>query len=109
VAGLNWSSLAIVQLRVGDAGPVVYEINARASGSIGISARAGVDLLAAAIDQARGVTPVVPAAGEAMRIEFRRHWQEHCWPADEEELWGRREGWCPWTSRRSRPREGGGV
>ncbi|HET6919133.1 MAG TPA: ATP-grasp domain-containing protein [Jiangellaceae bacterium] len=98
VAGLGWSSLANVQLRVGDAGPVVYEINARASGSIGISALAGVDLLAAAIDQARGVTPVVAAASEAVRIEFRRHWQEQCWRAGGEELWGRQEGWCPWTS-----------
>jgi predicted ATP-grasp superfamily ATP-dependent carboligase len=81
VVGLDWSSLANIQLKAGRSGPVVYEVNARAAGSIGISARAGVDLLAAAIDHAHGVP--AGAWADVLPTGFRRHWHEQCWRSSE--------------------------
>lgn len=98
VTELGWSSLANVQLITDrDATPVVYEINARAAGSIALASYAGVDLLAAAIHLARTgrsreqLTPrsglsaldegSEPAAGHgAAATSFRRYWLDHSWP-----------------------------
>jgi hypothetical protein len=79
VAGLGWSSLANVQLVVGADGPVVYEINARASGSIGIAALGGLDLLWCAIREARG-EPLPPGAQLHTPLRFRRYWADQWWP-----------------------------
>lgn len=99
VAGLGWSGLANVQLITDrDGRPVVYEINARAAGSIALASYAGVDLLAAAIHLTRtgrppeGLAPRFalalsdagsePAAGHGpQRTSFRRYWLDHSWPA----------------------------
>lgn len=79
VAGLGWSSLANVQLVVGADGPVVYEINARASGSIGIAALGGLDLLWCAIRQARGER-LPPHTQLHTPLRFRRYWGDQWWP-----------------------------
>jgi carbamoyl-phosphate synthase large subunit len=81
VGGLGWSHLANVQLIADPArGTVtVYEINARAAGSIGITAHAGLDLLHAAITYAQtGAVPPVPAT-VPNPIGFRRHWTDEVW------------------------------
>lgn len=85
VDGLGWSGLANVQLVVReDHPPTVYEINARAAGSIGITAHAGVDLLAASIQMA-----MVGTLGEPLEmvtvnqaVAFRRHWHDQVWPTE---------------------------
>lgn len=82
VAGLAWSHLANIQLIVEpNRGLVtVYEINARASGSIGTCAHAGLDLLHAAIEYARtGQVPAVPATALSP-VGFRRYWSDEVWP-----------------------------
>lgn len=77
VRGLNWSSLVNVQFIVGADRPVVYEINARVSGSIGISAHTGSDLLIAAIQLARDEP--VSELTTPTRIRFRRYWTDQFW------------------------------
>lgn len=79
VAGLGWSSLANVQLVVGASGPIVYEINARASGSIGIAALGGLDLLWCAIRQVRG-EPLPSTLQLREPLRFRRYWADQSWP-----------------------------
>lgn len=82
VSGLSWSSLANIQLVLGERGAVVYEINARASGSIGSALHAGLDLLSAAIVQHRtGAAPDDIDGCVAQPIRFRRYWQDQWWPA----------------------------
>lgn len=84
VGQLRWSSLANVQLVAGPDGPAVYEINARAAGSIGISAYAGVDVLAAAISLARTGSAAGYGSEVVQPMRFRRHWLDQCWPGDPE-------------------------
>lgn len=92
VVELNWSSLANIQLiTTPDGRPVVYEVNARASGSIGLAAYAGVDLLTSAIHLARtgsagtgpgpagALNPQRPSGG-ITAMSFRRYWLDHSWP-----------------------------
>lgn len=82
VGGLGWSHLANIQLIAEPTcGTVtVYEINARAAGSIGITAHAGLDLLHAAITYAHtGQVPPLPAT-VPNPIGFRRHWTDEVWP-----------------------------
>jgi hypothetical protein len=79
VAGLSWSGLANVQLVVAASGPVVYEINARASGSIGIAALGGLDLLWCAIRQTRG-EPLPSRTQLHTPLRFRRYWADQWWP-----------------------------
>lgn len=79
---LGWSHLANIQLIAdpGSGAVAVYEINARAAGSIGTSAHAGLDLLHAAIEYARsGEVPVVPATVPTP-VGFRRFWTDQVWP-----------------------------
>lgn len=58
----------------------MYEINARAAGSIGITACAGLDLLHAALTYAlSGQVPPLPAT-VPHPIGFRRHWNDQVWP-----------------------------
>ncbi|MGH3630667.1 MAG: ATP-grasp domain-containing protein [Sciscionella sp.] len=84
VSGLGWSSLANVQLVLSEDGPVVYEINARASGSIGIAALGGLDLLWWAIRQARGEP--LPRGGTLLApLRFRRYWSDQWWPIEQPE------------------------
>lgn len=82
VAGLGWTQLLNVQLiwdPETDRG-AVYELNARASGSIGTAGHAGTPLLGAAVQLAlTGRPPELPASGEPAR--FRRHWTDQVWPA----------------------------
>jgi len=84
VGGLRWSSLANVQLVTSPDAPAVYEINARAAGSIGISAYAGVDVLATATTLARRGTATELGSGVVQPTRFRRHWLDQCWPVDAE-------------------------
>jgi len=81
---LNWSGIANVQLIVDDACAVVYEINPRAAGSIGVCAHTGLDLLSAAITLAETGAPLDLAAVRPRTVGFRRHWDDQCWPADRE-------------------------
>lgn len=81
--GLSWSGLANVQLVIAEGHrPTVYEINARAAGSIGISTHAGVDLLSAAIRMA--LVGTIGERPEMVTVErtvaFRRHWHDQVWP-----------------------------
>lgn len=83
VKGLSWSGLANVQLVIAEGHrPTVYEINARAAGSIGISTHAGVDLLSAAIRMA--LVGTIGERPEMVTVErtvaFRRHWHDQVWP-----------------------------
>jgi carbamoyl-phosphate synthase large subunit len=81
VAGLAWSSLANIQVVEQPAGqPVVYEINPRASGSIGLAAHAGVDLLSAAVDLARhGSLSADLPSSVTTTVRFRRYWLDQAW------------------------------
>lgn len=82
VAALGWSQLLNVQL-VWDPDTergAVYELNARASGSIGTAGYVGVPMLSAAVELAiTGRAPALPSAGE--RRWFRRHWVDQVGPA----------------------------
>lgn len=81
VGELGWSSLANLQLvepRVGP--PVVYEVNPRAAGSVGLAVHAGADLLTAAIHLAQhGTVPDDLPASVATVVQFRRYWHDHVW------------------------------
>lgn len=84
-AGLSWSSLANVQFIASVDGRMsVYEINARASGSIGLASYAGTDLLTAAIHLARtGRPPAGLNRIVAQPVCFRRYWLDQSWtPGD---------------------------
>lgn len=92
VKGLSWSGLANVQLVISkNRPPTVYEINARAAGSIGVSAYAGVDFLSEAIAAAHPTAPGHATPGYTntvselvtvpRSIAFRRHWRDQVWPA----------------------------
>lgn len=85
VAGLSWSSLANIQLIASAEGPVTaYEINARASGSIGLDSYAGMDLLSAAIHLARtGQPPAGLDRVVARPVRFRRHWLDQSWAPED--------------------------
>lgn len=83
VAALGWSQLVNVQLiwdPVTERG-AVYELNARASGSIGTTGHVGVPLLAAAVELAvTGRPPLLPAVADRPS-RFRRYWTDQVWPA----------------------------
>lgn len=83
VAALRWSQLLNVQLIWDPAAErgAVYELNARASGSIGTAGHVGVPLLAAAIELAvTGRPPQLPAMADRPS-QFRRYWTDQAWPA----------------------------
>jgi carbamoylphosphate synthase large subunit len=81
VGQLGWSSLANLQLVEPLSGPpVVYEINPRAAGSVGLAVHAGADLLTAAIRLAQhGTVPDDLPDSVATVIQFRRYWHDHVW------------------------------
>lgn len=83
VAALRWSQLLNVQLiwdPVTERG-AVYELNARASGSIGTAGHVGVPLLAAAVELAvTGRPPLLPAMADRPS-RFRRYWTDQVWSA----------------------------
>lgn len=83
VGALRWSQLVNVQLiwdPVTERG-AVYELNARASGSIGTAGHVGVPLLAAAVELAMtGRPPLLPAVADRPS-RFRRYWTDQVWSA----------------------------
>ena len=83
MASLGWDSIANVQAIMDRAGRTVfYEINPRPAGSVGLTAGAGLDLLAGALRLADGTDPWPDRANYvtvAKRKAFRRHWSTQEW------------------------------
>ncbi|MBT8228292.1 MAG: ATP-grasp domain-containing protein [Dactylosporangium sp.] len=83
VVALGWDGIGNLQAIVDpDGRAVFYEINPRAAGSVGLSAAAGLDLLAGAVRAAAGFDPW-PGHDRyvtiATRSSFRRHWSTQQW------------------------------
>lgn len=82
---LEWDSLANLQAVMNRAGQAVfYEVNPRAAGSVGLTAGAGLDLLAGALRLACGIDPWPNQVGFVTvteRMAFRRHWSTQEWAA----------------------------
>jgi len=69
---LDWTGLAMVEFKVGDAGPVLMEINGRAWGSLPLSSHAGVDFPAKLARLYLEETPQdAPAAQLTYRVGVR--------------------------------------
>ena len=83
VSTLEWDGIANLQAVVDRAGRAVfYEINPRTAGSVGLTAGAGLDLLAGALRLASGSDPWPGQAGcltVTERVAFRRHWSTQQW------------------------------